>query len=234
MKLSVEIFADGAEKDQMLRLYNDPSISGLTTNPTLMRAAGITDYKDFCLEVLETVKSKPISFEVFSDEMAGMEWQAKEISSWGDNVFVKIPVTNSLGESTADLIHILSNDGVQLNITALMTLEQVQEVVSALSVDTKSYISVFAGRIFDTGVDAVPIMTKALELMHARPMSKLIWASPREVFNIYQAADIGCHVITVTPDLIKKLALQGKDLTAYSLDTVKMFKEDAETAGYNL
>ncbi len=234
MKLSVEIFADGAQKDQMLRLYNDPSISGLTTNPTLMRAAGITNYKDFCLEVLETVKSKPISFEVFSDEMAGMERQAKEISSWGDNVFVKIPVTNSLGESTADLIHNLSNDGVQLNITALMTLEQVQEVVSALSVDTKSYISVFAGRIFDTGVDAVPIMTKALELMDARPLSKLIWASPREVFNIYQAADIGCHVITVTPDLIKKLALQGKDLTAYSLDTVKMFKEDAETAGYNL
>ena len=233
-KLNVKIFADGADKSTMLEMYAKSHIHGLTTNPTLMRKSGITDYKKFCLDILHSIKDKPLSFEVFSDDFKEIERQALEIASWGDNVYVKIPITNTKKETCYDLVKILSQQGVKLNVTALMTLDQVQNVVNNLNPDIASYISIFAGRIADTGRDPIPIMKEALNLMRPQPLSELIWASPRELLNIFQAHEIGCHIITVTADILKKLDLIGYDLEEYSLDTVKMFYNDAVVAGFKL
>jgi len=233
-QLRVKVFADGANLPSMLDLYRDPRISGFTTNPTLMRNAGITDYKAFALEVLAAIPDRSISFEVFSDDLAEMERQASEINSWGENVYVKIPVSNTQGVSTGPLIKTLSHAGVKLNVTALMTLAQVEDVVSNLAGGAPSYVSVFAGRIADTGVDPVPLMAAAVEILRPHPGCELIWASPRELLNVFQADSIGCHIITVTPDVLKKLSLVGKNLDEYSLDTVKMFRSDAVAAGFTL
>ena len=232
--LKVKIFADGADKAGMLEMYAKPYIKGLTTNPTLMRKVGITDYREFCKDILTAIKDKPLSFEVFSDNFDEMERQAIEISSWGDNVYVKIPVTNTKRESCYGLVKKLAAKNIKMNVTALMTLEQVRDVVSALNPDVPSYVSVFAGRIADTGYDPVPLMRAAVELLKAAPAAELIWASPRELLNIFQADDIGCHVITVTNDILKKLSLVGYDLEDYSLDTVKMFYSDAVAAAFIL
>lgn len=232
--LQVKIFADGADKASMLEMYQQPHIKGLTTNPTLMKKAGITNYTAFCKDILTFIVDKPLSFEVFSDDFDEMERQAFEIASWGENVYVKIPVTNTKKEVCLPLIKKLAAKGVKLNVTALMTLDQVKNVVNALDPNVPSYVSVFAGRIADTGIDPVPVMEKAVQLLKSAPAAELIWASPRELLNIFQADDIGCHVITVTPDIIKKLSLVGYDLNEYSLDTVKMFYSDAVSAGYKL
>jgi len=232
--LKVQIFADGADKASMLEMYAKPYIKGLTTNPTLMKKAGVTNYAEFCKDILASISDKPLSFEVFSDDFDEMERQVLEIASWGNNVYVKIPVTNTKRESCYSLVKKLSQKKVKLNVTALMTLDQVQNVVNNLDPSIPSYVSVFAGRIADTGVDPVPLMAKAVKILEEVPASELIWASPRELLNIYQADDIGCHVITVTPDIIKKLSLVGYDLDEYSLDTVKMFYKDALDAGYRL
>ena len=218
----------------MLEMYAKSHIHGLTTNPTLMRKSGITDYKKFCQDILQSIKDKPLSFEIFADDFKEMERQALEIASWGDNVYVKIPITNTKKETCYDLVKTLSQQGLKLNVTALMTLEQVQNVVNNLNADVASYISIFAGRIADTGRDPIPIMKEALNLMKPQPLSELIWASPRELLNIFQAHDIGCHIITLTPDILKKLNLIGYDLEEYSLDTVKMFYNDAVVAGFKL
>lgn len=233
-KLKVKIFADGADKKTMLEMYSKTHIHGLTTNPTLMRKSGISDYKKFCVDILQTIKEKPLSFEVFSDDFKEMERQALEIASWGENVYVKIPVMNTKKETCYNLVKNLSNKGVKLNITALMTLDQVQNVIDNLNPKVSSYISVFAGRIADTGRDPIPIMKKAIEIMQVKPLSELIWASPRELLNIIQAHDIGCHIITVTSEILKKLSLLGYDLENYSLDTVKMFYKDAVEANFKL
>ena len=233
-KLKIKIFADGADKAGMLEMYGRPYIQGLTTNPTLMKKAGISDYKAFAKHVLSAIRQKPISFEVFSDEFPEMERQALEIASWGENVYVKIPVTNTRRQSSHELIQKLSKAGVKLNVTALMTLEQVRDVTSAVDPRTPSCISVFAGRIADTGRDPIPLMAAAVDLMKAKPKSELIWASPRELLNVFQADAIGCHIITVTNDILKKLELVGYDLPEYSLDTVKMFYRDAVAAGFRL
>ena len=233
-KLNVKIFADGADKAGMLEMYAKPFIKGFTTNPTLMRKAGIADYKAFAREILQAIPDRPISFEVFSDEFPEMERQAMEIAGWGDNVYVKIPVTNTKRHSSYELVRKLTKNGVKVNVTALMALEQVRDVVAVLDSEIPSYVSVFAGRIADTGRDPVPLMAAAVELLKTRPKAELIWASPRELFNIFQADTIGCHIITVTNDTLKKLALVGRDLHDYSLDTVKMFYEDAKGAGFEL
>jgi len=232
--IKVKIFADGANKADMLRLYADPRIRGFTTNPTLMRHAGITDYAAFAEDILASIRDRPISFEVFSDEFAEMERQALKIASWGANVFVKIPVSNTRAEPSYDLIRRLAERGVQLNVTAIMTLAQVRDVSAALGNHAPSNVSIFAGRIADTGVDPVPMLIEAAELCRRNPNQELIWASPRELLNIVQASEIGCHIITVTPDILKKLPLIGKDLGEYSLDTVKMFHGDATAAGFRL
>jgi transaldolase len=232
--LKVKIFADGADCAGIRERAAKRYIAGFTTNPTLMRKAGVTDYRAFGREVLDCVGGRPISFEVFSDEFQEMERQAREIASWGQSVFVKIPVTNTRGEPSYALIHRLAQSGIQLNITAMLTLQQVREVSRALADGAASYISVFAGRVADTGVDPVPVMTEALAIMRPHSTQQLIWASPRELLNVIQADAIGCHVITVTNDILKKLNLLGKDLTEYSLDTVKMFESDARAAGYTL
>lgn len=232
--LRVKIFADGADKSGMLEMAAKPFIQGLTTNPTLMRKAGITDYRAFAIEILEVIPDKPISFEVFSDDFGEMERQAREIASWGRNVYVKIPITNTKREPAYPLIQRLANDDIKLNITAMMTLAQVRGVVKVLEPDVPSYVSIFAGRIADTGRDPVPLMTEAVELLRVRPQAELIWASPRELLNIFQADAIGCHVITVTNDVLKKLELVGKDLDDYSLETVKMFFGDATSAGFRI
>ena len=232
--LHIKIFADGADKDGMLEMAKLPYIAGFTTNPTLMRKAGISNYRAFALDILSALPNRPISFEVFSDEFPEMERQAREIASWGSNVYVKIPVTNTRAEPAYGLIRHLSRAGVQLNVTALMTLEQVREASEALGAGPSSYISVFAGRIADTGRDPVPLMAAAVELLRPSPNQELIWASPRELLNIFQANAIGCHIITVTNDVLKKLSLVGKDLDEYSLDTVKMFYNDAQQAGFSL
>jgi transaldolase len=234
MKLKVKIFADGADKAALLELYKDPVIQGFTTNPTLMRKAGVSDYEAFARDVLREVKDRPISFEVFSDEFAGMETQAMKLASWGQNVFVKIPVTNTRGESSAALIRRLAGRGVKVNATAILTLAQVQEIARSLAGGPPSIISVFAGRIADTGVDPLPIMKAALETVAPYPNIEIIWASPREVLNIVQADQIGCHIITVTGDLLKKLPVLGRGLDEMSLDTVRMFHRDAAAAGYTL
>ena len=232
--LSVEIFADGADKASILQLAANPKIKGFTTNPTLMRKAGITDYESFARDILPGIGGRPISFEVFSDDFDEMYAQARKIATWGRNVYVKIPVTNTGGASAVPLIASLVRDGVQMNVTALFTLAQVETVSDVLKDAPPSNISVFAGRIADAGTDPLPIMQRALEIMRPRPQQKLIWASPREVFNVVQADMIGCHIITVTPELIAKLCSLGKDLEEFSLDTVKMFRRDAVSAGYAL
>ena len=230
--LSVKIFADGADLPGMLELYRRPYIKGFTTNPTLMRKAGITDYRAFAHDVLRAIPDRPISFEVFSDDFPKMERQAREIASWGSNVYVKIPVTTTRRQPAYDLVKRLSHDGLQLNVTALMTLEQVTCVTEALAGGAPACISVFAGRIADTGRDPVPLMAEALRIMAATPSAELIWASPRELLNIFHADDIGCHIITATHDILKKLNIVGKPLEEYSLETVKMFHEDATAAKF--
>jgi transaldolase len=230
--LKVKLFADGADKKAMLDLYRNPMIQGFTTNPTLMRKAGITDYESFARDILSEIRDRPISLEVFADEFHEMERQAGLIQSWGPNVYVKIPVTNTRREPALDLIRKLSHAGTRLNITAILTLDQVRDVVGALAGGAPSYVSVFAGRIADTGRDPVPIMAKAVEMVSVHPGMELIWASPRELLNIFQADAIGCHIITATPDVLQKLALVGKDLDEYSLDTVKMFHTDAVKSGF--
>ncbi|ESS71612.1 transaldolase [Methyloglobulus morosus KoM1] len=233
-QLNIKIFADGADKEGMLDMYAKPFIKGLTTNPTLMNKAGIRNYKSFALEILSEIKDKPISFEVFSDDFIDMERQAEVIASWGDNVYVKLPVTNTKRQTCYALVEKLASQKVKLNITAIMTLAQVRDVVAALSPDVPSYVSVFAGRIADTARDPVPLMAAAVDLLKASPAAELIWASPRELLNIFQADAIGCQVITVTNDILKKLSLVGYDLDDYSLDTVKMFYSDARAAGFRL
>ena len=233
-QLKVKIFADGADLDGILELYSNPFIAGFTTNPTLMRKSGISDYERFSRQVLEHITDRPISFEVFSDQFEEMERQARKIASWGPNVYVKIPVTNTRRESSAELVRCLASEGIQLNVTALMTLEQVRVVSKALEDHVPSYISVFAGRIADTGRDPMPLMKEAVAIMSPYKRQELIWASPRELLNIFHADEIGCHIITVTHDLLKKLSFVGKDLDEFSLDTVKMFYEDAQKAGYHL
>ena len=233
-ELTVKIFADGAEKAGMLEMYAKPFIKGFTTNPTLMHKAGLTDYCAFAREIVEAIPDRPISFEVFSDEFGDMERQAREIATWGDNVYVKIPVTNTRREPAYDLVRRLSEEGIKLNITAIMTVDQVRHIVDAVSEGAPSCISVFAGRIADTGRDPVPIMAECVGLLKAAPAAELIWASPRELLNIMQADAIGCHIITVTNDILKKLTLVGKDLSDYSLDTVKMFFDDGRKAGFTL
>ena len=232
--MRIKIFADGADLASMKAAHASGRVQGFTTNPTLMRQAGVTDYQVFAREVLKEIRDLPVSFEVFADDFEAMGEQARLISSWGDNVYVKIPVTNTLGQSSADLVRELSASGVQVNVTALLTLEQVDAIAEALHPTTPAVVSVFAGRIADTGMDPAPIMSVALERLQGRPMAELLWASPREVLNIYQAAEIGCHIITVSPDLLAKLALKGKDLAVYSLETVAMFRRDAIQAGYSL
>lgn len=233
-ELNVKIFADGADKVGMLEMYEKPFVKGLTTNPTLMKKAGITDYRDFCKDILKSIHDKPLSFEVFSDDFSEMERQAFEIASWGENVYVKIPITNTKRETCYDLVKRLASQRVKLNVTALMTLEQVRNVVASLDPNIPSYVSVFAGRVADTGYDPLPMMASAVDILKAAPASELIWASPRELLNIFQADAIGCHVITVTNDILKKLSLVGYDLDEYSLDTVKMFYADAVAAGFKL
>lgn len=232
--LKVKIFADGADKAGMLEMYEKSYIKGLTTNPTLMKKAGITNYRAFCKDILSSIKDKPLSFEVFSDEFSEMERQALEIASWGQNVYVKIPVTNTKREVCYDLVKKLSANKVKLNVTALMTLDQVRNVVASLDPNVPSYVSVFAGRVADTGYDPVPMMATAVDILKSAPASELIWASPRELLNIFQADEIGCHVITVTNNILKKLSLVGYDLDQYSLDTVKMFYKDAVDAGFKI
>jgi len=232
--LNIKIFADGADKDSMLEMYTKPFIKGFTTNPTLMHKAGIRDYRSFALDILKTISDRPISFEVFSDEFPEMERQAYEIAGWGRNVYVKIPITNTRGEPSYDLIRHLIHDNVKLNVTAMMSLNQVRDLAQYLVGGAPTYVSIFAGRIADTGRDPVPLMAEAVELLRDVPNAKLIWASPRELLNIFQADEIGCHIITVTNDILKKLSLVGKDLNDYSLDTVKLFYGDAQKAGFSL
>ncbi|MDA8150769.1 MAG: transaldolase [Nitrospiraceae bacterium] len=232
--LKVKIFADGADKAGMLEMYGKDFIKGLTTNPTLMRKAGISDYEAFAKDILGVIKDKPLSLEVFSDDFSEMERQAMQISGWGSNVYVKIPVTNTRRETSYALVKRLSDRGVKLNVTALMTLAQVRDVVGHLNPEVASYVSVFAGRIADTGRDPVPLMAAAVEIVRVNPKAELIWASPRELLNVFHANSIGCQVITVTNDILKKLSLVGYDLDEYSLDTVKMFYNDASAAGYTI
>jgi transaldolase len=232
--LKVKLFADGADKAAILELYSNPMITGFTTNPTLMRKAGITDYEAFSRDLLQAIPDRPISLEVFADEFDQMERQAHKIAGWGGNVYVKIPVTNTRREPSYSLACRLSHSGVKVNVTALLTLDQVRDVAAALGGGAPSYISVFAGRIADTGRDPVPLMAAAMELIRPYPNIEMIWASPRELLNIFQADSIGCHIITATPDVLKKLSLVGKDLHDYSLETVKMFHDDAAKSGFTL
>ena len=233
-ELKTKIFANGADKAGMLEMYKKPYIKGFTTNPTLMRKAGISDYQSFALELLQAIPDRPISFEVFSDDFEEMETQARKIARWGGNVYAKIPVTNTKNQSSIKLISKLVQAGVKLNVTAMMTLAQVRDVSAALAGGPPAIVSVFAGRIADTGRDPVPLMSDAVEILKKFPNVELIWASPRELLNIFQADAIGCHIITVTNDVLKKLELVGKDLDEYSLDTVKMFRADAVAAGFTL
>jgi transaldolase len=233
--LKIHLYADGADKSGILDLYAKPYIKGLTTNPTLMNKAGIKDYEAFSKDILQTVTAKPISLEVFTDDLADMKRQALKIASWGNNVYVKIPITNSVGVSCLGLIKELSSEGVKLNITALLTLEQVAGVASALNSSIPSVVSVFAGRVADTGVDPVPLMRAASALLWNQPKAELLWASVREVLNIFQAEESGCKIVTVPHDILGKAAkMYGMDLTALSLDTVKMFAKDAAAAGFKL
>jgi transaldolase len=230
----VKIFSDGADTKEMIEMAQLPYIQGLTTNPTLMKKSGITNYEKFALEVLGEIKNKPISFEVFSDDFDEMEIQAKKIASWGENVYVKIPVSNTLGNPTSELIKKLTDSGIKVNVTAVMTINQVKVILENLNPQTKSYISIFAGRIADTGRDPMPMMVEALNEIKEFPSTELIWASPRELLNVIQADQINCHIITATKDILNKLSLIGKSLEEYSLETVKMFRNDAILANYAL
>ncbi|SDS25754.1 transaldolase [Opitutus sp. GAS368] len=233
--LKIHIYADGADKAGILDLYAKPYIKGLTTNPTLMKKAGITDYEAFARDILQTVTAKPISLEVFADDFPEMKRQALKITGWGKNVYVKIPITNTRAESAIPLIRELAAQGVQLNITAILTLEQVRAVAAALNPQVPSVVSIFAGRIADTGVDPMPIMRESRQILAGQPKAELLWASVREVLNIVQAEQSGCHIVTVQHDILAKAAkLLGLDLAALSLDTVKMFANDAASAGYRL
>ena len=232
--LDIKIFADGADLAGMIEMASKPYISGLTTNPTLMRKAGIIDYVAFAKTVIKEIPNKSISFEVFSDSLDEMIIQAEEIASWGQNVFVKIPVTNTLGLSTTSVVKKLSEQGVKVNVTAVMTSLQVQMIIDALNPNYESYISVFAGRIADTGRDPMPIMEESLRIISSNQNAKLIWASPRELLNVFQADSIGCHIITATNDILKKLDLVGKDLEHYSLETVQMFRKDAIDSAFKV
>jgi len=234
MDLRIKLFQDGAELDKMIAARKRGLVDGFTTNPTLMRKAGVSDYKDFAQRVIAAIPDLPISFEVFSDDFDVMEREAREIASWGGDTYIKIPITNTKGVSAAPLIRKLSAEGFSLNVTAILTLDQVAAVASAADADARTIVSVFAGRIADTGVDPVPMITKAVATLKALPKAELLWASPREVLNVVQAQECGCHIITATPDLIAKVSLFGKDLSEYSLETVKMFHEDARAAGFKL
>jgi len=232
--LNVKLFADGADLESMLELYKDPNIKGFTTNPTLMKKVGIKDYEKFAKQVLEVIPDRPVSFEVFADDLNEMVSQAKVISSWGSNVNVKIPVTNTKSESTGPIIKELAAMGVQLNITAVFTTMQVEEIANNLSLGTPAIVSVFAGRIADSGLDPIPVMSDCVKILNDLPSAELLWASPRELLNIIQADEVGCHIITATPGVLGKLKLLGKDLAEFSLDTVKMFYNDAQLAGYKI
>ena len=234
MDLRIKLFQDGAELNKMIAARKRGLVDGFTTNPTLMRKAGVSDYKDFAQRVIAAIPDLPISFEVFSDDFDVMEREAREIASWGGETYIKIPITNTKGVSAAPLIRKLSAEGFSLNVTAILTLDQVAAVASAADADARTIVSVFAGRIADTGVDPVPMITKAVATLKALPKAELLWASPREVLNVVQAQECGCHIITATPDLIAKVSLFGKDLSEYSLETVKMFHEDARAAGFKL
>jgi len=233
-QLKIRIFADGADKASMLALCAKPYISGLTTNPTLMRKAGVVSYREFAREILEKIREKPVCFEVLADDFAEMERQALEIASWGDNVYVKVPITNTRGDSSRALVARLVSRNVKVNVTALTTLAQVRGIVAELNPAVASYVSVFAGRIADTGMDPLPVMAEAVEALRSNPNARLIWASSRELLNIFQAESIGCPVITLTGDILAKLALIGYDLSQYSLETVRMFHDDALSAGFSL
>jgi transaldolase len=233
-QISTRLFADGADLDGILRLASDPRIAGFTTNPTLMWKAGLTEYAEFAQRLLERITVHPISFEVFADDVDEIRRQARKIAAWGPNVFVKVPVTTTAGESLAPLVRELSEDGVRVNVTALFTTAQVELVTAAVADGAPSYVSVFAGRIADAGVDPVPIMARSVDILADAPLAQLIWASPREVLNVVQADQVGCHVITLTSDLLKKLSSLGKDLQQFSLETVQMFHRDAMAAGFSL
>ena len=232
--LKVKLFADGADIDGMVEMANKPYIAGLTTNPTLMRKAGITDYVKFAKDVLNEIKTKPVSFEVFSDELEEMKVQAEQITSWSENVFVKIPITNTKGISTAPVVRFLSQQGVKLNVTAAMTQRQVQEMIENLNTSVPSNISVFAGRIADTGRDPMPIVAECVKIISSNLNAELIWASPRELLNVFQANEVGCQIITATSDILNKLQFIGKDLEKYSLETVEMFYRDATSSKFKL
>jgi transaldolase len=232
--LKIKLFADGADLAGMVEMAAKAHVSGLTTNPTLMKKAGITEYVKFAKEVLREIQNKPISFEVFSDEIEDMKTQGEKIASWGENVYVKIPVTNTRGDSTQSVIKHLADNGIKVNVTALMTMEQVDHVSEALNPNVESCVSVFAGRIADTGRDPIPMMRAAIEKLSSNNRAELIWASPRELLNVFQANDIGCHIITATNDILGKLELVGKNLDDYSLETVQMFFNDAKSSNFQL
>ena len=232
--VKLQIFADGADREAMVKLYRDGAVDGFTTNPTLMRKAGVTDYVEFARSVLAQIPDAPISFEVFADDFPTMERQARTIAAWGSNVFVKIPIMNTKGESSLPLVRKLTGDGLSINVTALMTVEQCRSVVQEVPANGRMILSVFAGRVADTGRDPVPVMREAVEVCRTRPEIMVLWASPREVLNVYQAAECGCHIVTATPDLLAKLSLKNKDLTEFSRETVQMFYDDAWRASYRL
>ena len=232
--LKIKLFMDGAELNQMIEGSKDSKIQGFTTNPTLMKKAGIVNYEKFAREVILSIPNKPISFEVFSDDLQNMEREARIINSWGGNTYIKIPIMNTKGESTISLIKKLSNEGFSLNITAVFTLKQVNEIAKNLNKNSRTIVSIFAGRIADTGIDPVPLMKESVKILNDNNSAELLWASPRELLNIFHAEDCGCHIITATNDILKKLSLFGKDLTKFSQETVQMFYDDAQTAGYKL
>jgi transaldolase len=233
-RLRVKLYADGADLTEMLALARLPAIAGFTTNPTLMRKAGVRDYRKFAGEVLRMIPDRPVSFGVCSDEVVAMEREAREIASWGEHVYVKVPVTDTAGRSTAAVVRRLAGSGVKLNVTAILTLAQVRAVAAALAGGPSAIVSVFAGRIADTGRDPIPDMAAAVEILRPWPALELLWASPREILNVVQADQVGCHIITVTGDLLRKIGILGRDLTEYSLETVRMFQDDARDAGLTL
>lgn len=232
--LKIKLFCDGADFDSIMALYADPQVRGFTTNPTLMRKAGVLDYEAFARKILNAIRDRPVSFEVFADDIEGMEAQALAIASWGKNTNVKIPVTDQAGRFMGPLIYRLSRSGVVLNVTAILTLDQVERVAQVLDPDTPAIISVFAGRIADTGVDPIPLMKNAIRIIRFHPKAELLWASPREVLNIFQADEAGCDIITVPPEILRKLSLVGKNLVTYSQETVRMFHRDAREAAYRI
>lgn len=233
-KQKINIYADGAVIEDMVEAYKSGTIKGFTTNPTLMKQAGITNYEEFAKEAIRNIPDKPISFEVFSDDFNTMEKEALKLASWGENVYVKIPISNSLGESSIPLIESLSNQGVQLNITAILTLKQVRETVETFAGGTNNIVSVFAGRIADSGVDPIPLMNKAAKICHQKSGTELLWASPRELLNIFQAEECGCDIITCTPTIMKKISSVGKSLEQISLETVQMFSRDSKDLGFSI